>query len=442
MSKSLAKILAALALAGAAGAPARAQTPAAVIDLATAQRMARANSPQFQAAAAALGVAREDHRLARDAMLPSVTYNNDYLYTQGGTGAITPRYIANNAVHEYISQGQVHEDLFAGGAHLAGLSRARAGVALARAQLEIAARGLAATVTGAYYALLAAQSKAGAAAQAVAEAQRFVRLSEQLQQGGEVAQADVIKAQLQLEAEQRAQQEAALALEQSRLNLAVLLFPRFDENFTVRDDLAAAPPLPGFDRIRALAAAANPDVGAAEAALRQARAEVSVARAGFLPTLSLDYWYGIDADHFAVNDPIGPGRLRDIPNLGYSAQATLAIPIWNWGATGSKVHQAQLRRQVAQAQLTFAQRALLANLHSLYAEASTARAELASLEQSATLAQESLRLTNLRYQGGLATALEVVDAQNALTQARNALADGQARYHAALAQLQTLTGSW
>lgn len=441
MSKSLAKILAALALAGAAGAPARAQTPAAVIDLATAQRMARANSPQFQAAAAALGVAREDHRLARDAMLPSVTYNNGYLYTQGGTGVITPRYIANNAVHEYISQGQVHEDLFAGGAHLAGLSRARAGVALARAQLEIAARGLAATVTGAYYALLAAQSKAGAAAQAVAEAQRFVRLSEQLQQGGEVAQADVIKARLQLGAEQRAQQEAALALEQSRLNLAVLLFPRFDENFTVRDDLAAAPPLPGFDRIRALAAA-NPDVGAAEAALRQARAEVSLARAGFLPTLSLDYWYGIDADHFAVNDPIGPGRLRDIPNLGYSAQATLAIPIWNWGATGSKVHQAQLRRQVAQAQLTFTQRALLANLHSLYAEASTARAELASLEQSATLAQESLRLTNLRYQGGLATALEVVDAQNALIQARNALADGQARYHAALAQLQTLTGSW
>ncbi len=64
------------------------------------------------------------------------------------------------------------------------------------------------------------------------------------------------------------------------------------------------------------------------------------------------------------------------------------------------------------------------------------------LRNSADLASESLRLTNLRYQGGEATALEVVDAQNALTQARNAYDDGEARYRLAIATLQTLTGSF
>jgi outer membrane protein TolC len=58
------------------------------------------------------------------------------------------------------------------------------------------------------------------------------------------------------------------------------------------------------------------------------------------------------------------------------------------------------------------------------------------------LAQESLRLTAIRYRGGEATILEAVDAQNVLTQARNNFDDGQVRYRVAIANLQTLTGSF
>jgi outer membrane protein TolC len=62
------------------------------------------------------------------------------------------------------------------------------------------------------------------------------------------------------------------------------------------------------------------------------------------------------------------------------------------------------------------------------------------LQQLADLAAESLRLTSLRYEAGESTALEVVDAQNTLVQARNAVDDAQVRYRLALAELQTLTG--
>jgi outer membrane protein TolC len=64
------------------------------------------------------------------------------------------------------------------------------------------------------------------------------------------------------------------------------------------------------------------------------------------------------------------------------------------------------------------------------------------VRETADLAGEELRLTTLRYQAGQASALEVVDAQNALSQARNAYDDSQARFRLALAQLQTLTGSF
>lgn len=409
--------------------------PTWVLNLREALQLARANSPQFTAAVAALGAARADETLARAALLPTLSYNNQYLYTQGGTGQLTPRFIANNAVHEYVSQAQAHEDLFLGGAHLAALRRAGASAALARAQLVIARRGLDAAVTTDYYALLAADHKFSAAAAAVSEANDFYQLSVKLQKGGEVAEADVIKAELQLETQRRAEQEAELARDQARLNLAVLLFPRFDENFSLTDDLNAAPPLPSLAQATALAGRANPQVGAALATLGQARADVGAARAGYFPTLSLDYWYGIDADHFATYD----GKIR---NLGYAAQATLAIPLWNWGATGARVRQAELRRAAAAAELSYAQRKLLADLRSFYAAAQTARAELASLENSERLAERSLRLTTLQYQAGDNIALAVVDAQAALAQARVALADGQARYHDALATLATITGPW
>ena len=83
----------------------------------------------------------------------------------------------------------------------------------------------------------------------------------------------------------------------------------------------------------------------------------------------------------------------------------------------------------------------IAQLDEFYAEAEAARAQLASLDASVDTAAESLRLTKLRYTGGEATVLEVVDAQTAFTTAQNAREDGRVRYETAVAQLQTLTGT-
>src|SRR5581483_4772349 len=180
---------------------------------------------------------------------------------------------------------------------------------------------------------------------------------------------------------------------------------------------------------------------AALASLQEARQEIAVAWNGFLPALSLDYFYGIDANQFAVYRPVDPLTGQRVRNLGYAATATLQIPIWNWGASISRLKQANLRRNLADVELSATQRELLANLQSFYEEAQTASVQLDSLRQSAQLAEESLRLVNLRYQAGESTVLEVVDAQNTLTMARGAFDDGQVRFKLALANLQTLTGN-
>jgi outer membrane protein TolC len=399
----------------------------------------RKNNPEYRAALTEYGVAREDRVQSRAALLPNENYNAGFIYSQGNgissaSATATPRFIANNGVHEYISQGNVHQAISL--ENVAGYRRTLAAEAVARARSEIAARGLVLTVVQSYYGFVVAQRKYSTAQRAAAEAQHFLDISQKLEHGGEVAHADVIKAQIQSQQRQRDLQEAELEMNRSRLELAVLIFPDFNQNFSVVDDLQMPEPLPTFPEVQAAAANKNPELRAALAALQEANQQVAVAWNGFLPSLSLDYFYGIDANQFATRAPNG------LHNLGYSAAATLQLPVWNWGANRSKVKQADLRRQQARVELSFAQRQLLAKLQTLYDEARIARAELESLGQSAELAADSSRLTTLRYQAGEATVLEVVDGQNTLTQARNAFNDGLARFRVAMANLQTLTGNY
>ena len=407
-----------------------------VLTLRDAQERARDLDPTYRTALTAAGLAREDHVQARAALLPSVTENTQYLYTQGN-GTASARYIANNGVHEYLSQGNLHQVV--SGAQFADLNRTSAAAAVARANAEVAARGLVATVVTVYDAEVMARRKYANAQLAADETRRFFELTQKLEQGGEVAHSDVIKAQLTANDAQRALREAELAMGRTHLELAVLVFPSFNLNFSTVDDLGLAPPLPPMQELEQQARIKNPQLYAAMQSFRAAGYEVIASKAAYLPTLSLDYFYGIDANQFATYSNTPEGRIR---NLGYSAIATLSIPIWNWGAIHSKVRQSELRRDQAQVELTAAQRKLIADLRILYAEADAARIQLDVLQQSADLAAQSVQLTLLRYQGGEATALEVVDAQNALVSARNNFDDGQSRYRVAIANLQTLTGAF
>lgn len=393
---------------------------------------ARRNSVVFQAAVTDAKLAHEDKKQAIASLLPTVNYNNSLIYTQGNGVNGQFKFIANNAIHEYVSQGNVHESLDVAG--FAEARRAAAIASVAKARAEIASRGLVVTVVQSYYAAAAADQKVAGAQKAAEEGERFLKLAQELEQGGEVAHSDVIKAELQANDRRRQLQEAKLALLNARLDLSVLVFPDFNDSFELAADLHGPASLPPFGEVEARASQDNPDLRAAIEARNAANHGVAAARAAYVPSLSLDYFYGIDATHFAT-------RTDGFSNLGSSAVATLNIPVWNWLTTQSKVKQAQLERDQASRELSLAQRRLLAELKSLYAEAQTAADELATLQRSAELSGESLRLTTLRYRNGESSVLEVADAQNTAVASDAAYQDGAVRYRIALANLQTLTGA-
>lgn len=411
--------------------------PAITLDQALS--LAQANEPTFAAAVATSKSAQLDRSIARSALLPAVVYHNQYLYTQPngavnqvGAGAqAAPKFIANNAVHEYVSQGVVTETL--GLAQYSALARADAAAAIANAELEINRRGLTATVVGLFYNSTAAQGRITVQQRATDEANNFVKQTQQREAEREVAHADVIKAQLTLQQRQRDLADVRLQAQKARLDLGVLLFPDPRSPYTVV--LPAAIALPTRSVVEAAAATNNPELKSALATLRAKNIDITAARAAYLPDLVLNYSYGIDAPQFAINGPEG------IRNLGYSASATLDIPVWDWLATQHKIRQAHIFRDAAKVALTSTQRTLIAQLEEFYAEAALAHDQLDSLELSVQTARESLGLTSLRYSAGESTVLEVIDAQNSLTAAELTLQDGTIRYQLALANLQLLTGT-
>ena len=423
-------------------APKPASSAPVTLTLKDALARAQSNVPQLLAAISDANAAHEDVLQARAGTRPSLSGKSDYLLTQGNGVFPSGRFVTNDGVHVYREWAVVHQD-FTAALTRTGIKRAQEAEILARARTEITRRGLAATVTRAYYALLTAQRKYATAQQSLDEAKRYLDISQNLEHGGEVAKSDTVKADLQVSAQDQAFREAKLAMENARLDLAVMLFPDFDQNFNVVDDLALAPALPALPEIQTMAEHENPDLKAANSALRGAGLDVTLARQAYLPSLTADFAYGIEANAFALNSTVAADPQKGpVPNLGFFLTVSLNVPVWDWGTRASKVRQAVLKRNQASVELSAAQRTLIRNLQGFYAEAQTAREQVDSLQHTVDLASESLRLNALRYQAGEATILELVDAQSTLIQARNAYVDGLSRYRLAVANLQTLTGTF
>jgi outer membrane protein TolC len=405
--------------------------------------LAEKNDPGVLAAAGDAASANEDRRQARAALYPSLSGRSEYLGTEGNGKLAESRFVTNDGVHVYREWAVVHQDLSPGTLSGSGVQRASTTEALARAKLEVARRGLAATVTRNYYGLIAAQRKYATAQTALDQARRSLDISQELERGREVAHSDVIRFQLLENSQQQALLEAKLGMENARLDLAVLLFRDFNEDFSVVDDMDVAPVLPPREEAESMAARGNPALAAAMETLRGARVDMKIARQAFLPTLTVDAVYGIEANAFALNSTVASAKQDGpLPNLGYFITASLNVPVWDWGVRRGKLKQSELRQEEAEADLSAAQRTLVRNLRGFYAEAQLAHDQIDLLRRGVDLAAESLRLNTLRYQAGEAAIVELVDAQASAIQARNAYDDGLVRYRLALVNLQTITGTF
>jgi outer membrane protein TolC len=405
------------------------------ITLADAIDRAKKLSPTLASALANARVAAGAATQARAAVLPNVTGISQYLYTEGN-GTPAARFVANNGVHEYIAQADVHQAL--SGPLLFQYRRAALLKAVAKDQATIAERGLLVTVVQAYSTLYGAQGKLATAQQTLDAARNFLKITEERQKNGDAAFADVLKARIQADDTESAVTNTQLALEQSRVALALLIFEDVNQPCQLAEDPSKVLSLPARDEARSLATTSNPELDAARTNAKAAARDLTAARLGYLPSLTFDYYFGIDANQFATEFRLPDGRTAQ--NLGYSALGSLTVPIFTWGSTWSRIRDAKSLKQEADINLGYSQRKAAGDFELFYSEAQAAQHDLQIRQQAYDDAVQSRDITLLQYRAGVATALEVVTAESAVDTESAALYDGKTRFATAVANLATLTG--
>ena len=280
-----------------------------------------------------------------------------------------------------------------------------------------------------YFNVLRDQEQVSVYQQQVTADQESVRVTQAQVTAGAVAQFDLLTAQTTLSNAQQQLSSARDTLALAQVNLNNLL--GIDADTPIALQVPALPPLTQtFDKtaLTQTAYAQRPEVIQASNNIVIAQRLVKLAGASLLPSLSL----------------VGSGNYNGYVNSGshdnVSLSAVLGIPLYDGGTTRAKIKEAQsdLRsQQVTQSQLrenvAVEVRQALANINDAQTRASSAGL-------GAQQAAEAYRLANVRYQNGIGTILDVVNAQAQLAQARSNLLNAQYDYQTSLAQLTRAVG--
>lgn len=125
----------------------------------------------------------------------------------------------------------------------------------------------------------------------------------------------------------------------------------------------------------------------------------------------------------------------------YTIGANVTWPIWTGGVTQARVAQARNDEGIARQNLDQATLGVTLDVRTAAENVMESSRRVETAEANVELAREALRLATIRYEEGVATEVEVIDAEAALTQALTNLVNSRYDYLTALAQLQRATAT-
>jgi multidrug efflux system outer membrane protein len=179
----------------------------------------------------------------------------------------------------------------------------------------------------------------------------------------------------------------------------------------------------------------RPDIIEAEQTLLAANANIGAARAAFFPTISLTGQFGSASESL--------GGLFKPGSAAWSFAPQITLPIFTAGTNLANLDIAHLEKNVAVAQYEKSIQTAFREVADGLAARGTYDDQIASLERFVFSQQRRLDLSNLRYQGGVDSYLNVLTAQTDLYTAQQLLVSARLQRLTNLVDLyQFLGGGW
>jgi len=374
-------------------------------------------------------IAAREVTQARAGFLPQSRLDNGFTYNSPSlNNRETFSFPPLNGIREYASMFTVTQEFDTSGRLRADMTRARAGQETAATSVALTQRDLRRAVTSAYYRALLTRRLVRVIDEALAESQSFEQRARLLFQGGEAAQADVVKASAQVAFLQQARNAAELEAKLANQELASFWTREVADTLSLIDLLDETPPAPEADASPPAPFLQRLEFSLFDAQRSAFQADMRRARSGLLPQLGVVFQYGIDSTAVRIKD------------RGYAAFVNLTIPIFDWKKAYGAMQQARLRTQQVETSRAISERTFSREYQSALARVKALHEQIALTRRQAKLAEDDLRLSRIRYEGGEGSTLDVVTAQNQLAQARSNYYTTIANYLNAKADLEVASG--
>ena len=373
-------------------------------------------------------IARAGINVARAGFLPQVGVTPAYTYNSPHPHAGEGSFIALNGVREYQAFAATTLEIDTSGRLRAALARAHADRDIADINVTLVRRDLRRAVATAYYRVLLARHLVEAAEGSLMEATSFRQRAQALLAGGEVARADVVKADSQVAFLQQTVTAAELEAQLANQELASFWTTDVSTRLSLQDTLTA--PVPPEQPIVGQAPPwlRRPELNLLDAEKRGFEADYRRERAALFPQLGLVYQYGLDAPSLNWNE------------RGSAFFVTMSFPIFDWFRIRNTARQFTLRSEQTDANRVVATRTFSREYETALARLRLMWQQIGTTDLQVKTSEENLKLARVRYEGGEGPALDVVVAQQQLQQARTNYFTLLAEYANARADLEIARG--
>ena len=384
---------------------------------------------QVQIAREDIHVAEQDRKRAVSTVLPKVTLSGTYDRYPEKTNDLGTSTVILQPRYSYGGQVKLEQPLFSGGKNVAGVRIADGQIEAARKNLNLSSEALLIQVAQAYYGILQARKNLEAQLRNVERLTEHRRLSELRYKVGEVTESILLRAEAELagaKAEQVARENDLAVKKRELRNLADL-----PEEFEITE-----PPLPGIpgESVPSLidAAMANrQDLQQSRIRERISEERVSFSRGDFFPTLS------VEGTIFSRNQE---PRSTFFIDQSWVAEAKIEFPIYEGGLRRAELSQAQTRRNQDRLRTVNLKKQLELDVTRSYLNFNAISRERESREDQLRFARKNYEMISKQFTFGLATNIDLLDANQTLIEAERDMIGATYDRHLAILDLQRSTG--
>ncbi len=318
--------------------------------------------------------------------------------------------------------------IYSGGRLEALVHQAADGAKAAEASRSRAVQAVAFNAERAFRLLLAAQQSEEVARLSLAAAEEHLKAARDRFEAKAAARFDVLRAEVQVEESRQELIAAAAGLLTARAGLLAAVGLAEGE-FTAVEPETSSAPRPRLEELLEQARLGRPEAAAAGWRIAAAAEGVKAARGESWPTVSLaaDYLWA-DPESLMTYDR-------------WAVAAVVTVPILDGGRRSARRESARAQQAQAEAARREVWLAIDAEVRQAYARAESSDDAVAVAGKRIEQAEELLRLANVRYAGGVGTAMEIADAQASLTRARQGLTSARAERGIAEAELRLAVGA-